>query len=266
VLGSAGVAAFMSWRISSQMPPAPAEASGGDGAVEQLPSWLLEPFSAAMSQTMLLPAFFSLFGVVAAVFLLGFGDHPGAAALRDDPVDADDQAGYAVDYGGDETFTDDDDYVEYTLVRDDAVAWPATRRDAEPVTEPLTSVAADPQRDAGPEPERESWRTILDALLADVPAVPPKPSAEPIGFAHNGFHVDEGQVQDVDRATPIAEPRSSVAEAYTADIPGDHSAASRSRDEHGEHRPFWFQSSGRHARDDAGNESRPGRHSMPWRD
>ena len=50
----------------------------------------------------------------------------------------------------------------------------------------------------------------------------PRPLVESIGFAHNGFHVDDGKVRPVGIADRIAEPRSSVAEAYTADIPGEH--------------------------------------------
>jgi EmrB/QacA subfamily drug resistance transporter len=74
VLGSAGMAAFMTSRIGAEMPPMPTQAVQGEGSVTQLPTWLHEPFAAAMSQSLLLPAFFALFGVVAAVFLLGFGN------------------------------------------------------------------------------------------------------------------------------------------------------------------------------------------------
>ena len=44
---------------------------------------------------------------------------------------------------------------------------------------------------------RESERSLFD-FLADVP--PPNPSVEPIGFAHNGFHVDEEQFQPLSRS------------------------------------------------------------------
>ena len=55
----------------------------------QLPAFLHEPFAAALSQSLLLPAFVALFGVVAALFLRGFGERPdapdtaGAAATGD---------------------------------------------------------------------------------------------------------------------------------------------------------------------------------------
>ena len=132
VLGSAGMAAFMTSRISAEMPPTVTEAPG-EGSVTRLPAFLHEPFAAAMSQSLLLPAFFALFGVVAAMFLLGFGDADRLVEdddLDDDLEDADRNAGYAVEYGGDETFVDDDEYLEYTVSWDDDPE-PVTR--AEPV-------------------------------------------------------------------------------------------------------------------------------------
>ena len=102
VLGSAGMAAFMTSRIGAEMP---AEAGAGERAVGlQLPSFLREPFSAAMAQSVLLPAFIALFGILAALFLVGFA--PTAA-----PVDGFD------DDGSDE-HDDYDDYVEFVLVRE----------------------------------------------------------------------------------------------------------------------------------------------------
>ena len=79
VLGSASMAAFMTWRIGDELPPQPdGAAPRGEGAVTQLPAFLHAPFSDAMSQSTLLPAFVALFGVVAALFLLGA---PSAPAL-----------------------------------------------------------------------------------------------------------------------------------------------------------------------------------------
>jgi EmrB/QacA subfamily drug resistance transporter len=72
VLGSASMAAFMSARLSAEMPSGPGgSAFSGESDVTQLPSSLYDPFAHAMSQSMLLPAFAALFGVVAAVFLIG---------------------------------------------------------------------------------------------------------------------------------------------------------------------------------------------------
>ncbi|HUO41067.1 MAG TPA: DHA2 family efflux MFS transporter permease subunit, partial [Mycobacterium sp.] len=71
VLGSANMAAFMTARISAQMPPMAAGPPSSEGGATQLPAFLHEPFAEALSQSMLLPAFVSLFGVVAALFLVG---------------------------------------------------------------------------------------------------------------------------------------------------------------------------------------------------
>ena len=90
VLGSASMAAFMTWRISDELPPLPSGAPPrGEGAVTQLPAFLHQPFSDAMSQSMLLPAFVALFGVVAALFLIGaLVDARPASALPSRAEDA----------------------------------------------------------------------------------------------------------------------------------------------------------------------------------
>jgi EmrB/QacA subfamily drug resistance transporter len=296
VLGSAGMAAFMTSRISAELPPMPTEAAQGGGSVTRLPAFLHEPFAAAMSQSLLLPAFFALFGVVAALFLLGFGD-PDRLVEDDDLEDADRNAGYAVDYGGDETFVDDyddyDEYLEYTVSWDDlepeAQAEPVVPPD-DSATEPMRSRAdhllpapadtwhgdpveswhslledepqpQDPEPPA-PEPAREPGRwgylppegqgDILDELLIDLPV---KPKVEPIGFAHNGFHVDEEQ--RFQPLPPQGEPR-----------PSRHERRARHYLPEGqpEKRPFWFESNGRHSRDETDDASSYGRHSMPGRD
>jgi EmrB/QacA subfamily drug resistance transporter len=373
VLGSAGMAAFMTWRISAELPPMATQASPGEGSATRLPEWLHEPFAAAMSQSMLLPAFFALFGVVAAMFLLGFGN-PGM--VEDDLEAADRDAGYAVEYGGDEAFVDDDEYLEYevrwdddepepqtvaepvvrdgpaaraeSVVRDEPVtpAEPAVQAD-DPVTEPMHSRAdhllhapaetwhsdpveswhslLDDETDAVPverprvpesrasepelrreparEPPREAWRSIFDELVP--PARPPK--AAPIGFAHNGFHVDDDQrfqplpppAPQPPRPAPDA-PRPSRHEGSSRherasrheepsrherpsrhegqsrhERPSRHDGASR-HDRPSRHyppenqpqkRPFWFESPGRHSRDDdADDATSRGRHSAPGHD
>jgi len=328
VLGSAGMAAFMTSRISAEMPPTLTEAPG-EGSVTRLPAFLHEPFATAMSQSLLLPAFFALFGVVAAMFLLGFGNADRLVEdddLDDDLEDADRYAGYAVEYGGDETFVDDDDYLEYTVSWDEpepvtraepvAHAQPVVQADdwgysprklgAHPpegqgdVTEPMQSRAGhllhapaefwhgDPieswhslledeveesaPEQPAPEPEpREGWRwgysprklgahppegqgDMLDGPLSDIPPVTPK--IEPIGFAHNGFHVDEERFQ------PLSPP------ALEEARPSRHQRSARHylSDKEPEKRPFWFESNGRHSRDDPDDASSYGRHSLPRRD
>jgi EmrB/QacA subfamily drug resistance transporter len=81
VLGSAGMAALMSARVSAELPGA---AGGSD--VSQLPGTLRPSFAAAMSQSMLLPACAALVGVLAAAFLLN-----GLAGAR--PVQSNNTAG-----------------------------------------------------------------------------------------------------------------------------------------------------------------------------
>ncbi|MCT7656924.1 MFS transporter [Mycobacterium deserti] len=310
VLGSAALAAFMTWRISAEMPPVLADTPAGEGAVGRLPAYLHDSFSAAMSQTLLLPAFFALFGVIAALFLVGSSDRGRSEAIDDELDEGDFDARRPNASYDNDTFLeevddiDDDAYVEYTVhwdepeprtrrpvvaVEDDADTEPlrarheqlahapgnARRWEPRPATHAPTESEPAPARRPTPAPnaehDHESWRSILDQLLADVP--PAKPTAEPVGFAHNGFHVDdEHRIQPVRHPDRLAEPRSSEAETYSADIPfgaDEPDGPSRHRGRGGheaqEPRPFWFQSNGRHSRDDP-DASRSGRHSLPWRD
>jgi len=130
VLGSAGMAAYMTSRISAEMPTG-GRPVAGEGTPVTLPPFLREPFAAAMSQSLLLPAFVALFGVVAALFLRG------QATERAEPVGAREMP--EPNY-----FPDDDDYVEYTVDRaafdavDDSEPWDWYDEPAEP-DEPRTS-------------------------------------------------------------------------------------------------------------------------------
>ncbi|BBZ12837.1 MFS transporter [Mycobacterium branderi] len=168
VLGSSSIAAFMTLRITAELPPMPGglhpEATEDRGAL-QLPEFLREPFAAAMSQSMLLPAFIALFGVGAALFMVGFTASP---ARQSQPVEGD--AGTERIRVMPNVSDDFDDYVEYVVPR-------------------------------APEPRVDEHDT------------------EPIGFAHNGFHVDDAQ-----RVRPVAEfpppPRSRHYPADPDDAPG----------------------------------------------
>jgi len=229
VLGSAGMASFMTSRITSEMPPMPDGGAfgpaGGKGTALQLPGFLREPFAAAMSQSMLLPGFIALFGIAAALFMIGFtgdnqrsrtaaddhtaGDHDESEArtrrirVRPSASPIDHAEGYEALEGFRDGFDDDDDYVEYTLppLRADL---PERSREVRTArarvddgnTEPLPMHAEHPR----PAPAEtwhtgpiESWRSLLD----DDEAVS---EDELIGFAHNGFHVDDEQ-----RFRPIEE-------------------------------------------------------------
>ncbi|MCW2553775.1 MAG: drug resistance transporter, EmrB/QacA subfamily [Mycobacterium sp.] len=115
VLGSAGMAALMTSQISSALPPE-LDPGVGQGAITRLPGFLHEPFSTALSQSLLLPAFVALFGVIAALFLRGSAEGSGG-----EPRPLFDARTYVEpDY-----FRDDDDYVEY------AVEWSSGEDDAE---------------------------------------------------------------------------------------------------------------------------------------
>ncbi|WP_375488988.1 MFS transporter [uncultured Mycobacterium sp.] len=211
VLGSAGIAAFMTWRITAEMPPMPDGGSppGPEGAALLLPAFLREPFAAAMSQSMLLPAFIALFGVGAALFMVGFGvqgvgetgrardrlpagvgDRPARV-----PVVADDHV-VGDDY-------DDDDYVEYTIARKPEL-WDQPAGYDEDDTEPLKPRVEHSQplsvRHTNPVGSKHGGRDAPD----------PASRAEPIGFAHNGSYLDDRQL-----LRPLAEP--SVTESRSAD-------------------------------------------------
>ncbi|WP_372513010.1 MFS transporter [Mycobacterium cookii] len=210
VLGSAGMASFMTSRISSHLPPMPdgVGSQGDKGAALQLPEFLREPFATAMSQSMLLPAFVALFGVAAALFML---DSAGPARrgrqqraddatsehgdvqtrrVRVRPSAADSFENDGIRGG----FDDDDDYVEYTLTpapaapprRPRAAVRPPIREDR---TEPLPKHVDHPR----PSPAEnwrgapvESWQSLLEDLGSE-------PDDEPIGLADNGLHVDDEQ-------------------------------------------------------------------------
>ncbi|MBI3226904.1 MAG: MFS transporter [Mycolicibacterium cosmeticum] len=203
VLGSAGMAAFMTSRIGAELPGGGAPA-GTEGQATALPEFLREPFSAALSQSLLLPAFVALFGVVAALFLRGNVGSPrlvtGLPAPRlPGPV--------APQHSVDEHWHDEDDYVEYTVdwsapqvpvtdyptdllpaviegpVPDESLTEPLYAHVEHPLPAPADTWHAGPVetwQHVEPEP---AWHSALDGPLDDRPA-------ESSGYLHNGFHVD----------------------------------------------------------------------------
>jgi hypothetical protein len=256
VLGSAGMASFMTSRITAALGPTPDGGSGppaGPGAGLEMPEFLHEPFAAAMSQSMLLPAFVALFGIGAALFLVGSGgsstalDAPPTA--EPDGVDAPTRrvrvrpsAADGFESGLDgfrDGFDDDDDYVEYTLSpapaeapRLSRAATPVRRPAFEPETEPLATHKEHP-RPAPVENWRtapvESWRSLLDDVLPD--HVTTTAELEPITGTHNGFHVEEEQrFHPVEEFPPQREP-------FVDDIDSYGGSASRNDGRNGYHRP-----------------------------
>jgi EmrB/QacA subfamily drug resistance transporter len=247
VLGSAGMASFMTSRIAGALGPMPDEGSGppaGPGRGLEMPEFLRAPFAAAMSQSMLLPAFVALFGIGAALFLVGSG---GPSTARDEPPSAGTDSldeptrrvrvrpsaaeGFESGFDGfRDGFDDDDDYVEYRLApapprpaRVSRVPAPARRPAVEPETEPLATHKEHP-RPAPVENWRtapvESWHSLLDDVLPDdvlpddvlpddvLPDdVTTTAEIEPITAVHNGFRVNgEGRFHPVEKFPPRDEP------------------------------------------------------------
>jgi len=181
VLGSAGMAAFMTWRIGAEMPPHAPAAESGTGL--ELPAFLREPFSAAMSQSVLLPAFVALFGIVAALFLVGFRP---ALTLERRVVEL---ARHVPDDNVDDDYDDD---VELILRREPDTEDPA---DAQTRVGHEEDCDTDPRQFRVPHPRPapadiwrrdpvDSWRSLLSA----------SPGAAPVGFDHNGSRFDDGRL------------------------------------------------------------------------
>ncbi len=235
VLGSAGMAAFMTSRITAEMPRSGGRPKGGGGALLRLPEFLREPFSAAMSQSMLLPAFVALFGVAAALWMVGFvawlvagydrrtgradrhqAGSPAGAADRTERIPALHGAGY---FGEDDEDDEDDDaYVEFTLTREpqsrEALARPPephprydsgdrlARRDDD--TEPLGSRAGHPPADVRRRDSVNSATNVFDEPVEG-------PNGDAIGFAHNdGADRGHRSVLNGERDTLAGEAQSPV--------------------------------------------------------
>jgi EmrB/QacA subfamily drug resistance transporter len=186
VLGSAAMAAFMTWRITAQMPAQGTTGDASDGALTlQLPEFVRVPFSAAMSQSLLLPSFIVLFGIVAALFLVGFA--PSALTLKRRGAA---RRGHVHVEDLIENDYDDDDYVEFILRREPDIG-PAPGAPISPPyqqesgTEPLDDRIQHPRAapdNAWHSDPVDSWHSPLDD---------PAPRAQPIDFAHNGSHADD---------------------------------------------------------------------------
>jgi EmrB/QacA subfamily drug resistance transporter len=257
VLGSASMAAFMTSRLSAEMPLPTDAARGEASSVTRLPDFLHEPFAAAMSHSTLLPAFIALFGVVAALFLLGFGNQPARRSGQPEPprpataptraprpsmsarvrratsprtivstaastpstrvITPGSRTSSSMTRGGTNPTPSaavaepDDDWGDTEPMNSRAehpLRAPAETWHSDPVESWHSLLADRPKLAAqqpkpeppGPpvEPPREAWRSILDNPLG---GLPPTSSAQPIGFAHNGFHVDDEQ-----RFQPLGRP------------------------------------------------------------
>jgi hypothetical protein len=169
------------------------------------------PFADAMSQSMLLPAFVALFGIGAALFLVGAtgstgDDETPASGIRDAPakrvrVKPSAAEGFASgldDYQ--DGFDDDDDYVEYTLA-------PAPAAPRGP-----TLAATPPRREERRRPTpAESWRSQLDDMTTTT-------EIEPIGHGQDGFGIDEDQRLRPMEYPPLDQRRAEPEEPFFDDI------------------------------------------------
>ncbi|ORJ55781.1 MFS transporter [Mycobacterium simiae] len=153
VLGSAGTAAYMTWRIDSQTSSYTIDSDDVMGV--QLPKFMLGPFSDAMSQTMLLPGFAALFGIIAALFLLGL-----APSAKSHPVGRPDPAHSGDDDSPADDDFDNDGFVELTL----------------------PGAAYEPEMDTLPLPTRVSCPHLVAAAAGHRRRAQPR--------ACNGFHAD----------------------------------------------------------------------------
>ncbi len=130
VLGSAAMAAFMTSRINAELSGAGAPVRG-EGPAPELPRFLFGPFSEALSQSLLLPAFVALFGVAGAIFLRGFATGSAPAASPAPALSA------VQEHSLDESWDEEDDYIEYT------VDW-QPGAPADPPTDIVPAVADEP--------------------------------------------------------------------------------------------------------------------------
>ncbi|MCF6387192.1 DHA2 family efflux MFS transporter permease subunit [Mycobacterium sp. MBM] len=258
VLGSAAMAAFMTSRISAGLAEPGVEMSA-DGPAPAVPGYLHGAFSEALAQSLLLPAFVALIGVVGAIFLRGFATGPVATSAPVPEVRPLDERA-ADEHSLDEHWDDEDDYIEYTVnwqptahIADpptdlipvdegEEPAEPPTDRLYEHVDHPLPA-PADPWH-PGPV---ETWQHVTDEVQpvtadevqpvaqsapesAELPHdavwrsllddVQPAPDAAQIGHAHNGFHTDQqGWFQPLEAPSAHEQAESS----------GRHSRPSRGR-------------------------------------
>lgn len=187
VLGSAGMAAFMTSQITTEMPAMPGGPQRPEQATLQLPEFLREPFSVAMSQSTLLPAFVALFGVAAALFLVGF-----VTSAAPESAGAGEAEGLTDRLPLIPGYDDGDDYLEYTIADRWAELDVDVERpyDEEGDTEPVAVRAEYPRAVPAEMDPLQPWSSVANSLV-DIPE--PDVGAEPIGFAHNGFHVDDEQ-------------------------------------------------------------------------
>ncbi len=219
VLGSASMAAFMTWRIGDELPPLPdGAAPRGEGAVTQLPAFL---HPTVLGRDVSVDAAACLRRVVRC---------RGGAVPSRRPIGARRCASGAAGFGeaDDDDFDDfeprtdeipaiDEQYLldEYGAIFDDEhelrrVCLPSRRRSRPPMSRlPRHRTTVTPNRwPFAPILATSSWcsfsrRSPTNRSTTIRRTAGCTSSAEPIGFAHNGFHVDREQpFRDVSSQPP----------------------------------------------------------------
>lgn len=284
VLGSAGMAAIMTWWINAEMPALPGGARSfadeQDGPTQlQLPEFLREPFAAAMSQSALLPAFVAVFGVVAALFMIDmvasiFIEPPSPADRAAEDVEAvtevlpiiDDQmlaenrlaeellsAAFPDDFFDSDFYDFNDfDFVDAEFVDEEVSGGnfaEEERHDCAEV-EGLDGHILDEEVLGGGSAADADRFAGADTGPVAVPLAQTQPRSvvsEPVRFAHNGFRIDRARhFQPLARfAAPVARRSDDTDELYRTDVDSGYSGSGR------HHRTDDTDTYGRHAvRDD----------------
>lgn len=196
---------------------------------------------------MLLPAFVALFGVAAALCMLGLagwlaaeyrrrtgqsGRQPARSPVRAPDLTERIPVAHRADYANDE---DDDAYVEFTLTREPHAGEPfvrrpaarpgydpeirLARRSAHPATEPLNSQGTHPADTRRRGPAR-SADNVFEGITHT-------PNGETLGIADNGTRADSDQwLRSVARFAPFAAESTS---AGAAELDGDDRRPSAAR-------------------------------------
>ena len=123
---------------------------------------------------------------------------------------------------------------------------------------PLDEPPEPPPVEPTPEPRREEWHSIFDELIRDAP---PVPKDGPIGFAHNGFHVDDER-----RFQPLRRPDPGGHSRHASRHASERRARHQQPEDKSDVSPLWPRAVGRHSRIDPDDAPSHGRHSMPGHD
>lgn len=194
VLGSAGMAAFMTSRIAADLPPMPDGVHPGAGT-RQLPEFLHDPFALAMSESTLLPAFIALFGVTAALFMVGFVLPARTAPRLSDDLDGRVDPDASDEFDELDDFDGDADGRAAPAVVFERVSLPRhfmtahTTKEVEQRTDPIPVIAP---RARAPRRQVRHIDPVTEPLTIELPVVTIA-QPESVALRHNGFEVADGR-------------------------------------------------------------------------